>query len=124
VTTSTDQLRERLEAKIAEAEGDIERMKAAVKALGPAGFARASHQASPKAMAKLADTPAVVPAGKLVAALRGIEGMTTRQLAKETGGDSAAILELLKGLEADDKVSRTGQKAATRWHALTKAVDG
>jgi hypothetical protein len=59
----------------------------------------------------------VILAGKLTAILSPSEGRTTRELAKETGGDSQQLLALLKEMEGEGKVNRTGEKAATRWQA-------
>jgi hypothetical protein len=66
----------------------------------------------------------VILVGKLVAILSPFEGKSTRDLAKETGGDSQQLLGLLKELEAEGKFSRTGEKASTRWYAVTKPVLG
>lgn len=62
----------------------------------------------------------VVPLGKILQLLTDTDGQTTSTLAKSTGGDQSRILELLKAAEADDKVKRSGQRRATRWHLITE----
>jgi hypothetical protein len=125
----TNELRTKLEAGLAtlindrdQIDGQISAVRKALEALDgkPAQFAKASHRSSPEAMQKLAGPPApveVMPAGKLVGVLKGSDGLSTRELAKNTNGDPAQLLELLKELEAGGQVHRTGSKAATRWHA-------
>jgi hypothetical protein len=61
----------------------------------------------------------VVPAGKLTAALDGSPGMSTSELAKATHGNPAQILALLRELESDNQIRRTGQRRGTRWHLIT-----
>jgi hypothetical protein len=134
-TTPTDELRAQLEDGLASLikdrehiDGQIASVRKAIKALDPAQFAKESHRASPKAMAKLSDAPEVapevIPAGKLLRLLNGNSGLSTRELAKQTNGDSAQLLELLKELEADGKVHRTGERAGTRWHAPSELPAG
>jgi hypothetical protein len=60
-----------------------------------------------------------VPLGEVLQLLTRADGQTTSALAKTTGGDQGRILELLKKAEADDKVKRSGQRRATRWHLVT-----
>ncbi len=60
----------------------------------------------------------VVPAGKLVTLLGG-DGMSTSELAGQTGGDRQQLLTLLRELEAAGQVRRSGERRNTRWHAIT-----
>jgi hypothetical protein len=62
---------------------------------------------------------AVVPAGKLVTLLGSSEGMTTSDLADQTGGDRQQLLTLLRELEAAGQVRRSGERRNTRWHVIT-----
>jgi hypothetical protein len=61
----------------------------------------------------------VVPAGKLVTLLGSNEGMTTSDLADQTGGDRQQLLTLLRELEAAGQVRRSGERRNTRWHVIT-----
>ncbi len=46
-------------------------------------------------------------------------GMSTGALAKQAGADRDQVLNLLRDLETARRVRRTGQRRATRWHAIT-----
>jgi hypothetical protein len=61
----------------------------------------------------------VVPAGRLERLLSENGGLTTSVLAERTNGDRDQILTLLRELEQAGRVRRTGQRRATRWHAIT-----
>lgn len=61
----------------------------------------------------------VVPAGKLISLLTGSDGMSTRELSKQTNGDPGQVLALLKEQEGAGQVRRSGSRAATRWHTIT-----
>jgi hypothetical protein len=47
------------------------------------------------------------------------DGLTTATLAKQAGADHDQVLALLRDLETAQRVRRTGQRRATRWHAIT-----
>jgi hypothetical protein len=61
----------------------------------------------------------VVPAGRLERLLSENGGLTTSALAEQTKGDRDQILTLLRELERAGRIRRTGQRRATRWHAVT-----
>lgn len=61
----------------------------------------------------------VVPAAKLISLLTGSDGMSTRELSKQTNGDPGQVLALLKEQEGAGQVRRSGSRAATRWHTIT-----
>jgi hypothetical protein len=61
----------------------------------------------------------VVPAGKLLRLLGKHDGIGTEALAAQANADRAQVLTLLKELEADSKIRRTGQRRGTRWFADT-----
>jgi hypothetical protein len=61
----------------------------------------------------------VVPAGKLELLLWDTDGLTTTALAERANGDRDQVLSLLRELEAAGRVRRTGQRRATRWHAIS-----
>ena len=111
-----------MKQRLADAESDAQRLREAIKALEAADTPKASTATTTTRRAqttKPAASPTVVPVGKLLDLLKGTDGLTTRELAKQTGGQSSAILHLLKEQETDGNVRRTGQKAATRWHLIT-----
>ena len=60
-----------------------------------------------------------VPAATLERLLADSDGLTTAALAKQANGDPAYVLRILHELEAADRVRRTGERRATRWHAIT-----
>jgi len=47
------------------------------------------------------------------------DGLTTAALATAAGADRDQVLTLLRDLEQAGRVRRTGQRRATRWHAIT-----
>lgn len=47
------------------------------------------------------------------------DGMTTADLARRAGAGPDQVLLLLRELEQARRVRRTGQRRATRWHAIT-----
>jgi hypothetical protein len=51
--------------------------------------------------------------------LANSDGMTTADLARRAGAGPDQVLLLLRELEQARRVRRTGQRRATRWHAIT-----
>ena len=49
------------------------------------------------------------------------DGLTTATLAKQAGADRDQVLTLLRDLETLGRVHRTGERRATRWHAIIDA---
>jgi hypothetical protein len=47
------------------------------------------------------------------------DGVTTGELAEQARADRDQVLTLLRDLEAARRVRWTGQRRATRWHAIT-----
>ena len=68
---------------------------------------------------KPARTRSVLAAETAEQLLTGDDGMTTARLAKQTGAEHDQVLTLLRDLEKASRVRRTGQRRATRWHAIT-----
>jgi hypothetical protein len=60
-----------------------------------------------------------VPAAKLELLLAETGGLTTAALAERADGHRGQVLVLLRELEAAGRIRRTGQRRATRWHAIT-----
>jgi hypothetical protein len=69
--------------------------------------------------AKSAKRPEVVPAGKLEKLLDDSDGLTTTVLAEQASGDRDQVLTLLRELEVDGRVRRSGERRGTRWHLIT-----
>ncbi|MGZ6597400.1 MAG: hypothetical protein ACXVFH_18775 [Solirubrobacteraceae bacterium] len=51
--------------------------------------------------------------------LANSDGMTTATLAERAGVGRDQVLLMLRELEEARRVRRTGQRRATRWHAIT-----
>jgi hypothetical protein len=47
------------------------------------------------------------------------DGLTTTAIAEQASAPRDQVLALMRQLEAADRVRRTGQRRATRWHAVT-----
>ena len=102
------------------------RVQAAVEPGGPASTAPArlspSQPRTParrRTHAKAERTVEVVPAGKLELLLSDTGGLPTSALAARANADRDQVLTLLRELETAGRVRRTGQRRATRWHAIT-----
>jgi hypothetical protein len=102
------------------------RVRAAVEPGGPASTAAARPSPSTprkparrRTPAKAERTVEVVPAGKLELLLSDTGGLATSVLAVRVNADRDQVLTLLRELEAAGRVRRTGQRRATRWHAIT-----
>jgi hypothetical protein len=61
----------------------------------------------------------VVPAGKLELLLSDTDGLTTAALAERANRDRDHVLNSLRELETAGRIRRTGQRRATRWHAIS-----
>jgi hypothetical protein len=106
--------------------GGAGRVQAAVEPDGPASTAPAGPSPSQprkparrRTRAKADRTVEVVPAGKLELLLSDTGGLATSALAVRANADRDQVLTLLRELESAGRVRRTGQRRATRWHAIT-----
>ena len=113
-----------IDERLIEAKAEIGRLEAARQALingnAPATqprSRRARGEATPRKTARRSNQ--VVPAGKLTALLEGSAGMSTPELAAATAGRPDQILALLRELEKNDQIRRTGERRGTRWHLIT-----
>ena len=61
----------------------------------------------------------VAPAGKLHRLLSASDGMSTAALAEQANADPAQVLPLLREMESNGRVRRTGLRRGTRWHATS-----
>jgi predicted Rossmann fold nucleotide-binding protein DprA/Smf involved in DNA uptake len=117
IVTSIDQ-------RLTQAKAEIARLEGARHALssGDASPGKVRpRKVRPRTTQRRSASPPneVVPAGKLAALLDGSTGMSTAELAKATGGRPDQILALLRELEKDDQIRRTGERRSTRWHLIT-----
>jgi predicted Rossmann fold nucleotide-binding protein DprA/Smf involved in DNA uptake len=121
--TSPDELRTKLETGLAsliedreQIDADIASVQKALAALNgkPSRVAPKRAPRKPKSAAPVE----VIPAGKLVRLVSDFrEGVSAPALAKEANADLAQVNTLLRELEAEGKVHRTGERRATRWFA-------
>jgi hypothetical protein len=124
LTQVIDQLR----AQLAETEANAQRLRTAIEALeGSAESAavaprgrrsargRATRQraSNGRTAGKVALTPDVVV--RLVTP----EGVPAREIRSQVNGSDNQVLKVLKDLESEGKIKRTGQRRATKWHRVT-----
>jgi hypothetical protein len=127
--TFTEEMVNSIEGRLRELGNEIDTLTAAREALVDRSEPRPKRRATPASTSpgsrrrKRRPTPVraaeVVPAGKLELLLSGGDGMTTSVLAEQANGNREQVLTLLRELETAGKVRRTGQRRATRWHAIT-----
>jgi shikimate 5-dehydrogenase len=84
----------------------------------------ASHEPARRSrkLARKAGTSQAVNAvtvDELESLLSGNGGLTTTALAERAKTKRDQVLVLLRELEAASRIRRTGQRRATRWHAIT-----
>jgi predicted Rossmann fold nucleotide-binding protein DprA/Smf involved in DNA uptake len=122
------QVIEQLKAQLAETEADAQRLRTAIEALegsvasSPApprarrnarGRATRSRSSNGRTAGKVALTPDVVV--NLVTP----EGVPARDIRSKVNGSDNQVLKVLKDLESEGKIKRTGQRRATKWHRVT-----
>ena len=119
-----------IDGRLAEAREEIASLEAALaafsqqprdQAAAPAARRRRSGKAAPPRARRRSKPakPEVVPAEKLEVLLRSHGDLSTGELAEQTGGDRQQILTLLRQLEEQGQVRRSGERRNTRWHAIT-----
>ena len=122
-----------IDGRIAHTQDEIRSLEAARSALTSDGSAATLKRVSPQRSGSRAGTsrrPAsraghpqqpgeVVSAEQLEALLKSEDGLSTPQLAARADADRRQVLVLLRELEASDRVRRSGNRRATRWHAIT-----
>lgn len=112
IVTSIDQ-------RLSQAKAEMAQLAGARQALINNGRPPADNSRPRRAPRKTRSSHAIVPAGKLTTLLDGSEGMSTSELAKATNGKPDQILALLRELENENQIRRTGQRRGTRWHLIT-----
>jgi hypothetical protein len=128
MTQVVDQLR----AQLAETEADAQRLRTAIEALegsakqtsarapvqsrgrrGTRGRAARSGGSNGRTTGKVALSREVVV--RLVTP----EGVPARDIRSQVNGSDNQVLKVLKDLESEGQITRTGQRRATRWHRVT-----
>jgi predicted Rossmann fold nucleotide-binding protein DprA/Smf involved in DNA uptake len=65
-----------------------------------------------------ADSKVLTP--EKVVSLVTTDGVAASQVRQQTGGSAEAVLRVLKQLESDGAVKRTGARRSTKWHLTGK----
>ncbi len=128
MTQVIDQLR----AQLTETEANAQRLRTAIEALegsgvqslsdaparprarrGARGRAARSGSSNGRTAGKAALSPDAVI--KVVT----VEGVPAREIRAQVSGSDNQVLKVLKDLESEGKIKRTGQRRATRWHRVS-----
>ena len=121
---SLQQLIQSIDGRIDQLNSDIASLEAARSALrvnGAAPPTSSTVESSPKPKQRRRRTRARKPvtADAAEQLLTNSHGLTTTALAEQAGADRDHMLALLRELEQARRIRRTGQRRATRWHAIT-----
>ena len=126
MTQVIDQLR----SQLAETEADAQRLRTAIEALEGSGVqslgdtpvkprARRGPRAARQGAANGRSAGKVALSPEVVVKLVTPEGVPARDIRSQVTGSDNQVLKVLKDLESAGKVTRTGQRRATRWHRVT-----
>jgi hypothetical protein len=125
---SLQQLIQSIDGRIEHLHSEISSLEAARSALttnGAAPTAPSTAEPSPKPKRRPRQKPARKTLTKPLTAdtaeqlLANSDGMTTTALAEQAGASRDQALLMMRELEQARRVRRTGQRRATRWHAIT-----
>jgi aryl-alcohol dehydrogenase-like predicted oxidoreductase len=125
--TFIEQLVQSIDTHIEELEGEIAELTRAREELVANGAVRAAGSAektphrAPRAARRRARRSSndALSVGELHSTLAQSEGgLSTAALSERANADPAQVLPLLREMEARGQVRRTGQRRATRWHAV------
>jgi hypothetical protein len=121
---SLQQLIQSIDGRIHHLNSEITSLEAARSALtanGGAPTASSTAESSPKPKnRRRRKSERKPPAPESVEQLlASSDGLTTAALAEQAGAGRDQVLALLRELEQARRVRRTGQRRATRWHAIT-----
>ena len=119
---SLDQLIQSIDARIAQLRSDMASLEAARGALAsnsapPTSPGTAKAKSTQRRRQRATRTRLTPEAAEQL--LAASDGLSTSALAQRVGGDRDQVLALLRNLEHARRVRRTGQRRATRWHAIT-----
>ncbi|MGZ6651281.1 MAG: hypothetical protein ACXVHB_27975 [Solirubrobacteraceae bacterium] len=122
--SSLQQLIQSIDGRIEQLNSEITSLETARSALtgnGVASTASSTHESTPKPKGRRRRTTTRkrLTAETAEQLLAGNDGLTTAALAQQAGADRDQVLALLRELEQAQRVRRTGQRRATRWHAIT-----
>lgn len=120
--TTIDQLIRSIDARIAELRSDMASLQAARSALATDGAA--PPPPSPAKAGRARRRRPRQPHKPLTAEtaeqlLATTDGLTTTAVAQQADADRDQVFAVLRNLEQAGRVRRTGQRRATRWHAIT-----
>jgi hypothetical protein len=123
--TSIQQLVKSIDGRIEEIRGEVETLTHARGALVANGGAPAPNRPAltrrttrrRNRRQALRRSSEVAPAGKLHRLLAASDGLSTAALAEQANAEPGQVLPLLREMEAQGRVRRTGQRRGTRWHA-------
>ena len=82
----------------------------------PASRTRRTRRARPATTTNGATANGKGLTSEKVVRLVTTDGVAASQIRKQTGGSAEAVLRVLKQLESDGTVKRTGQRRSTKWH--------
>jgi hypothetical protein len=122
-----DQIRESIEARIAELKNEINALQAARAALhanrainNTADASTKSAWEPPTKPSKSATPVKVLLAGKLEAMLSETEdGLSAITIAKRSNAGYSRVLDLLRKLESAGQIRRTGSRRTSLWRLIT-----
>jgi predicted Rossmann fold nucleotide-binding protein DprA/Smf involved in DNA uptake len=107
---------------IAELTAERDRIDRAIKALqaidSSAGSAAGTTERKPARSPKPRQTTAEFLSNETVLKLLTPEGVPAKTLRSRFKASGNQVLRVLKGLESEGKVKRTGERRSTRWHSV------
>jgi hypothetical protein len=115
IDAALETLNEEIES-LTRARQELAAIAAASTRPAPAPARRSTGRGTRRRAPRRAAKPA--PEGKLHELLAATDGLSTAALAEQANSEPAAVLPLLRGMEAEGRVRRTGQRRGTRWHAV------
>jgi hypothetical protein len=103
----------------------IQALQALEDSSGPAPRATAPRATRARRTRRTAGTNGASARGKVltpenVARLVTTDGIPASEIRAQTGGSADAVLRVLKQLESDGAVKRTGARRSTKWHLTGK----
>jgi predicted Rossmann fold nucleotide-binding protein DprA/Smf involved in DNA uptake len=121
-----------IKATIGQLTGERDKLDKAIQALqaledssGPAPRATTSRATRGRRTRRTAATNGATGRGKSltpenVVRLVTTDGVPASEIREQTGGSADAVLRVLKQLESDGAVKRTGARRSTKWHLTGK----
>jgi len=103
----------------------IQALQSLEDASGPAPRATSSRTTRRRRTRRTAATNGATARGKSltpenVVRLVTTDGVPASEIREQTGGSADAVLRVLKQLESDGAVKRTGARRSTKWHLTGK----